>query len=72
MWRSLKATNLSDIKDDVGVLVALVGVEALPVVPEQISNGRTVLSESRDEVEGLTTADPQGQVGRLDGETSQD
>lgn len=69
---SLKATNLRDIKDDVGVLVALVGVEAFPVVPEQISTGRTILGESRDKVEGLTAADPQGQVGRLDRETSQD
>lgn len=64
--------HLSDIKDDVGVLVALVGVHALPVVPEQIARGRTVLGESRDEVEGLAAADPQGQVGRLDGAKSQD
>lgn len=31
--------HLSDAEDDVGVLAALVGVHALPVVPEQISTG---------------------------------
>lgn len=37
---ALKACeHLGDIKDNVGVLVALIGVQALPVVPEQISTG---------------------------------
>lgn len=31
--------HLRDVEDDVGVLVVLVGVDALSVVPEQISTG---------------------------------
>lgn len=60
-----KCEHLSDVKDDVGVLVVLVGVDALSVIPEQISTGRAVIRESRDQVERLTTAYPQGQVGHL-------
>lgn len=35
----LDCEHLSDIKDDVRVLVGLVGVDALSVVPVQISTG---------------------------------
>lgn len=64
--------HLRHAEDDVGVLAALVGVYALPVVPEQVSAGRTIIGESREQVEGLPAADPQGQVGRLDTATPPD
>lgn len=44
----LDCEHLSDIKDDVRVLVGLVGVDALSVVPVQISTGWTVIRESWD------------------------
>lgn len=42
----VKREHLSDVEEDVGVLVGLVGVEALSVIPEQISTGRTIVRES--------------------------
>lgn len=64
--------HLRHTEEDVGVLAALIGVDALPVVPEQISTGRALIGEGRDQVEGLPTADPQGQVGCLDAVRSPD
>lgn len=61
----LKCKNLSDVEDDVGVLVGLEGVHGLSVVPEQISGSRTIVRKSQDQVQGLTGADPQSQVWRL-------
>lgn len=61
--------HLRDVEDDVGVLVVLVGVDALSVVPEQISTGRAIVGESRDQMKRLTAAHPQRQVGRLNKQT---
>lgn len=61
--------HLRDVEDDVGVLVVLVGVDALSVVPEQISTGRAIVGESRDQMKRLAAAHPQRQVGRLNKQT---
>lgn len=58
--------HLRHAEGDGGVLAALVGVQALAVVPEQVPAGPAVIGESREQVEGLPAARPQGQVGRLD------
>lgn len=61
--------HLRDVEDDVGVLVILVGVDALSVVPEQISTGWAIVRESRDQMKRLAAAHPQRQVGRLSKQT---
>lgn len=49
---SFKGTSwfmyLSHTKGDVGVLVGLIGVNALSIIPEQISTGWAVVRERRD------------------------
>lgn len=60
------AEHLGNVEGDVCILVALISVHAFPIIPEEISPGRAVVRESRDEMKRLTTADPKSEVGSLD------
>lgn len=69
MLRCSVVVYLFQAEDNVGIVIHLIGVQRLSVIPEEISISLSILTQTHQQVQGLTSAHPQGSVGPLEKHT---